>query len=343
MTETINQNPTCKAVCWLIGIAAGGYLAVVLVNDFGQAQIQSAVLGIVTMLLTGLLLRRILCRGRGSRVQQRVAEAHARAAAAEAQAAAKPARTAAKPVAKVAATPLNYDEEMVAKPAVLTPRPVEKIAPKTAPESIAKPAPAPKTTPQTVQKVAEKIADKPAMVPATIPTTKPASPLRIVEKAELVAPKPATSLPPLKTTAADTVVPGVDVTKLSTPQKPAATKPAVVAVTPSQPGPKKPETAPVPSAAAVRLAKAPQVIKPSAPKGLGAPENGTPDDLQKIEGIGETEEKALNAAGIFHFAQFVTMNRRELAWLDQNIATNQDVEPSYEWRKQAIALTRKAG
>lgn len=348
MTNTINQNPTCKAVCWLIGIAAGGYLAVVLVNDFGQAQVQSAVLGIVTMLLSGLLLRRIFCRGRGSRVQRRVAEANARAANVKAQAAVvKPTRVTpviTEPTAKTGATSTaNYDEEMVAKPAALMSGSGQKPALKSALKSVTKVAE------ETANNSANSSAD---MSAAAVPTT---------------------PLPPLKTTAADTVVPGVEVGKLDALRKPAAINStprpvsrqmpdAPVAPNPVTPNPvvvtlaaKKtamveeaaPQSEPkklTPAPAAVaKSAKAAQVIKPSVPQGLDAPENGVADDLQKIEGIGATEETALNAAGIFHFAQFVTMNRRELAWLDLNIAENQDVEPSYEWRKQAIALTRKAG
>jgi len=88
MTDRVNisnkpERAVCKTICWLIGGALGGYLAFVLVKDFGQAQVQAGVLGIVTALLSGLLIRRLLCRPRGSRVQRRINEAAARAAAKE--------------------------------------------------------------------------------------------------------------------------------------------------------------------------------------------------------------------------------------------------------------------
>ena len=83
MSNTSNQGTMCKTVCWLFGIAAGGYLAFTLVNDYAQDQIQSAVIGIVAMLLVGLVLRRMFCNRRGDRVKTRIEEAQRRKAAAE--------------------------------------------------------------------------------------------------------------------------------------------------------------------------------------------------------------------------------------------------------------------
>ncbi|MFQ5437310.1 MAG: hypothetical protein ACE5DK_00590 [Paracoccaceae bacterium] len=86
MTDQVNmttkRGQSCKAVCWLIAIAAGSYLAMTLVNTFAVAQAQAAVYGIVAALLVGLVLRRSVCRTRSTRVQQRRAEASMRARAA---------------------------------------------------------------------------------------------------------------------------------------------------------------------------------------------------------------------------------------------------------------------
>ena len=56
----------------------------------------------------------------------------------------------------------------------------------------------------------------------------------------------------------------------------------------------------------------------------------------------EAQAAALNEAGIFHFAQIVSMNRRELAWLDENIPGEDGQNASDSWRRQAIAIGRKA-
>ncbi len=250
MTDQTNTNPICRTFCWLIAIALGGFLAVTLVNDFGQDQLQSGVIGVVTILLSGLLLRRVLCRRRGNRVARRVAEAAARASDATAE---KPATTGKDKRPAAAAIKSELSEKAEAKPQPDASDVDAKLKARVLGEA---------------QKVAR--ADGP----------------------EKKAPAPLTLSEPV--------------------------------------GAKKPKPAP-------------ETIPPRAPKGLERPNDGQPDDLQKIDGIGSDEETALHAAGIFHFQQLVTMNRRELAWLDQNIAANDGSAQSGNWRKQAIALSRKAG
>ena len=80
-------------------------------------------------------------------------------------------------------------------------------------------------------------------------------------------------------------------------------------------------------------------IVPMKPKGMEAPETGLAEDLDRLEGLDEAMRAALNAAGIYHSRQLVTMNRRELAWLEENIAEGRALAES--WRKQAIARARK--
>jgi len=98
--QATNQSSACKSVCWLIGLGAGGYLAFTLTTTFKLDQVQSAIYGIVTMLLVGLAMRRVFCRGDKSRVQMRVEQA--RAAAAETTTSAR--KTASNPVASPAAS-----------------------------------------------------------------------------------------------------------------------------------------------------------------------------------------------------------------------------------------------
>ncbi len=77
-------------------------------------------------------------------------------------------------------------------------------------------------------------------------------------------------------------------------------------------------------------------VQPLAPKPVELPEGATPDDFSRIDRLGEAQVQALHDAGIFHFSQLVRMNRRELAWIDQNIPN----AAAADWRKQAIALSK---
>lgn len=114
----------------------------------------------------------------------------------------------------------------------------------------------------------------------------------------------------------------------------------------------KPEPAPEPAKAAAPESvpvstpetggDAPAAIKPLKPTGLDQPEGGEGDDLTRIDGIGASQAAALNEAGIYHFSQIVSMNRRELVWLDENIPGEDGQNASDSWRKQAIAISRKA-
>lgn len=86
-----------------------------------------------------------------------------------------------------------------------------------------------------------------------------------------------------------------------------------------------------------------RAIVPMEPNGLDQPIDGMADDLTQIDGIGAIQQTALNRAGIYHFAQFTSMNRRELAWLDANMQI-EDGQPGAEaWRKQAIQISRNSG
>ncbi len=330
MTDQVNiapQSNTCNAVCWLLAIGLGGFLTLTLVRDFGQDQVQSAALGLVLMLVAGFVLRRMFCRAGGSRVERRIAEAAARANVDAAKAPAAPARL----------SETRVPDKAPAKPAasakpVLEPETIsieEKIASNLAAAAsavgrempLSDEAEAPETTPETDVDVDADI--RGADVDDDHVTAKGAEAEDIDAD---IAQSPLKLVTPIAPESEDAAT-------AEAPETPAAPEPepkAAVEVATEQPDPAPKDTAA-------------QTIKPAKPKMLESPENGAPDDLQRIDGIGETEESALFDAGIYHFAQFVGMNRRELAWLDQNITPDGPDGISAEWRKQAIAISRGAG
>ncbi len=364
MSDKSSEGGFCKLLCWLIGVAAGGYLAYELVNTYGQDQVQSAVIGIVAMLLVSLVTRRLVCRsGRRNRVRNRIAEAQAlkdqgddlrldtrKAAAGPPPVDAVDAGLQARIIA-AASEAVEATEDATQETA---PEPVEPAPAKAAP----KPAPAEKSAPKHTA-----IAGEMKPVDALPASRKPASaPAAKTGLSEIVA-KPA-SAPAAKSedkTASEPAAKPAEPIKASAPapateaEKPAASPAASDA--PSEPlkamptkapsseadtpktTPEKPKPAPV---AATSAHETPD-IAPLEPRGLDAPEGGKADDLKQIDGVGADQEKALNAAGIFHFQQFVGMNRRELAWIDQNIVDAQGEAAAENWRRQAIAITRKAG
>jgi predicted flap endonuclease-1-like 5' DNA nuclease len=376
---------TCRTVCWLLGVAVGGYLAYALVVDGGFDQLQSGVLGLLAMLVVGMLTRALFCRG-GSRVKARVAEAQARErvaegakpgakpgakdkgkaarpekAAAKADRPAKPARTeldatmeeikatveaemaASKPARKGAAAAIAAEAAVSGVKAAATPaKPAKSEAPVLvmgSSERVDPPADGTPATPAPVQP------EKPKPSPAeekAIDTAVDAAVSgadwdaaeeeefqALITEAEPATPEPAPEAP----VAAPEVAPEVVETTAEKPE-PAADAPAEPAPEPA-PAPAPPPPKPAAEPAAPEAGD----IRPMEPRGLDAPD-GTPDDLKAIEGIGEAEEQALNAAGIYHYAQFVGMNRRELAWIDMHVASGNEAD---NWRKQAIQLARQAG
>ncbi len=94
MSDTViegNASGTaCRWVAWAAGVLAGGYLGRVLLTDFDLVPWLAVLYGVVAALLAGLALKKALCRTRGSRVQQRIAEAARRKAAEEADRVAPP-------------------------------------------------------------------------------------------------------------------------------------------------------------------------------------------------------------------------------------------------------------
>jgi NADH-quinone oxidoreductase subunit E len=74
------------------------------------------------------------------------------------------------------------------------------------------------------------------------------------------------------------------------------------------------------------------------PPGLEAPRGGSPDDLQRIKGIGPRLATSLNALGIFHFDQIAAWNEINLAWIEaQPHLRGRAVRD--RWIEQAAALS----
>lgn len=155
---------------------------------------------------------------------------------------------------------------------------------------------------------------------------------------------------PFAGSAGDTEVP-------ASPRAAAASQPAPVAD--SQPAPSAaPDPAPVeatpgkrrkPAAKAgsdaafgldAALAKSKDDPGIDAPEMLGAPRNGTPDDLKQIRGIGPKLEKLLNEVGVWHFDQIATWKAKDIAFVDEKMVGFRGRITRDEWVKQAKLLAK---
>jgi predicted flap endonuclease-1-like 5' DNA nuclease len=82
---------------------------------------------------------------------------------------------------------------------------------------------------------------------------------------------------------------------------------------------------------------APEGMLPKRPAALVAPRNGVPDDLQRIAGIGERNERRLNELGIYHFGQIAAWTPAEILWVAQQLAFPDRIERD-DWVGQATIL-----
>jgi len=71
------------------------------------------------------------------------------------------------------------------------------------------------------------------------------------------------------------------------------------------------------------------------PEALAGARNGTPDDLQKIEGIGPVMERLCHGLGIFHFDQIASWGPAEIAWMDRNLEGFEGCVSRDKWVAQA--------
>lgn len=286
MRNNNNSGGTCKAVCWAIGLFFGGYLAFILVTDFGQDMLQSAVLGIVALLVVGLLLRRIFCHGSGNKLKDRIREAADRKA------------TTTAPVKRAK-----------------TPRP--------APQSLA--------VSQAADDAAAVLADMEAENAAASAETAAEPETRFEQ------PRPdnlAAKMDESSLKDAEAVAQAEDTLVMENPVVPAP----VVEEQPQTIAPKAQETADPTREAPEPEAKEKPQFDPIKPRGLEAPEAAGADDLRQIKGVGAEIQKALNDVGIYHFSQIVSMNRKEMAWLDQNMPGADGSASRDRWKKQCRVL-----
>jgi NADH-quinone oxidoreductase subunit E len=94
----------------------------------------------------------------------------------------------------------------------------------------------------------------------------------------------------------------------------------------------KPPEAATPALEAVVATPAAEVVEPEPvmpvmtrmerPRGLEAPRDGKPDDLQRISGIGPKNEKILHTLGFFHFEQIANWTEQHVAWVDDHLKFN---------------------
>jgi NADH-quinone oxidoreductase subunit E len=94
---------------------------------------------------------------------------------------------------------------------------------------------------------------------------------------------------------------------------------------------------PVKSATAAESSSKPSLDDASRPAGIEKP--AVLDDLKLISGVGPKIEGTLHSLGIFTFAQIVSWNEEQRAWVDGYLNFKGRIDRD-EWVKQAEALAR---
>lgn len=80
-------------------------------------------------------------------------------------------------------------------------------------------------------------------------------------------------------------------------------------------------------------------IKAIKPKFLKQADNGIPDNLQLIKGVGAKLNEVLNELGVFHFYQIASWEEKEVAWVNDYLAFSGRIQRD-EWIKQAKLLMK---
>ncbi|GGB60588.1 hypothetical protein GCM10011316_35770 [Roseibium aquae] len=80
----------------------------------------------------------------------------------------------------------------------------------------------------------------------------------------------------------------------------------------------------------------------TAPALLTEARGGTPDDLQRLKGVGPKLEALLNELGIFHFDQVAAWGPEEIAWVDNRLKFKGRIERD-GWIDQAKELAKGNG
>ena len=76
------------------------------------------------------------------------------------------------------------------------------------------------------------------------------------------------------------------------------------------------------------------------PKGLAAARDDRPDDLTRIKGIGQVNNRRLNDLGIYHFDQIAAWTPQEVAWVGAYLAFPGRIDREH-WVSQAAELAAK--
>jgi predicted flap endonuclease-1-like 5' DNA nuclease len=84
-------------------------------------------------------------------------------------------------------------------------------------------------------------------------------------------------------------------------------------------------------------APAKPAIVPMRPAGLSKPRGGVPDNLTRIRGIGQRNERVLNDLGIYHFSQIAAWTPGEVLWIGRYLAFPERIERD-DWVSQAMVL-----
>ena len=91
------------------------------------------------------------------------------------------------------------------------------------------------------------------------------------------------------------------------------------------------------AASAVKPAKPVVATDPGKPERLDGPRDGTADDLKRIKGIGPSNEKKLNAFGIYHFDQVGNWTPAQAEWIGKELSFPGRIERE-DWIEQAKVL-----
>lgn len=82
-------------------------------------------------------------------------------------------------------------------------------------------------------------------------------------------------------------------------------------------------------------------VKPAGsaePYALSEPRGGTPDDLQRISGVGPKIEKQLHDLGIYHFDQIAEWREENIAWMNDKLRFKGRIQRE-NWIEQAGKLS----
>ena len=105
--------------------------------------------------------------------------------------------------------------------------------------------------------------------------------------------------------------------RCASPPRPRCRRPAMPAE-PPEVSPRAAEPRPEPVASS-RPEPPPAGGRPKRPRGLAAPRNDRPDNLQRISGIGPKLEKTLQDLGFFHYDQIAAWDPMEVDWINEHL------------------------